>query len=283
MIKIFNRNLIDAQPIDNNGIASGGLSLIRWWDSFLGTFAEDYNQDPTMGKIIGSTLISMGPGVDQCCDLRDVSANTYDIITEHDNSGHWVALGFTLVGMIPTLGSAAKGGLKIMIHNVKRLDPNILKIIAKNNTAKIWEGVGPVVDKEIDFLTKFINDSSVAKWLIQHDIYAYYKYISGILKELQEKINPAQLVAILKACMSDLQKFYNGYKSQFSITVKQQMEVILESSAAIIQIAENKLGEVLGGIKEVIKIMSYQLDIKAKGPLSTITRRNETLDSLLAT
>ncbi|WP_396267988.1 hypothetical protein [Ideonella sp.] len=95
-------------------------NVFEWlWEAIQG----DFNENRSVGQIAFDSAVSMIPLVDQVCDLRDLIANSKAIATSdenEDNTWKWVALAFTLVGLIPTLGSVVKGALKILFLKARQ-------------------------------------------------------------------------------------------------------------------------------------------------------------------
>jgi len=90
-------------------VTDGSKNVVEWlWEAIQG----DFNQERTTGQIAFDTAISMIPGVDQVCDVRDVVANCKQINDDTSNTWAWVGLVLTLVGLIPTVGSLLKGVLR---------------------------------------------------------------------------------------------------------------------------------------------------------------------------
>ncbi|MDH5823497.1 hypothetical protein QFW77_10920 [Luteimonas sp. RD2P54] len=98
-------------------IADSTTNVFVWlWEAIQG----DFNEERTTGQIIFDTAISMIPGVDQVCDVRDIIANCKLINEDKTDTWAWVALCLTLIGLFPTLGSLVKGVLKIFFLFVRR-------------------------------------------------------------------------------------------------------------------------------------------------------------------
>lgn len=108
---------------------------------FLGTVAGgllgEFNEDPTVAMIGIDTAVSLVPILDQASDIRDVIAHLY-YMTEHrqyDKPMRWIGLAFTLIGLIPEVGSAIKSASKFVLKGaqeaVGHLD-EILKIIRRH-------------------------------------------------------------------------------------------------------------------------------------------------------
>ncbi|EOV0101234.1 PAAR-like domain-containing protein [Vibrio parahaemolyticus] len=90
---------------------SGVASWI--WGVILG----DFNDDASVEQIIANTALTMIPVVDQAADIRDLSANIMTLLSEEerDKPENWLALSLTLVGCVPTFGSAVKGTCKVAL------------------------------------------------------------------------------------------------------------------------------------------------------------------------
>lgn len=95
-----------------SGIKSGA----NWgWEVVQG----DFNDDMSTGQIITNAIVTAVPVVDQVADVRDLVANGYKLIWEKrwNELGVWVGVFACLIGLIPSLGSLAKGVLKLVWKN----------------------------------------------------------------------------------------------------------------------------------------------------------------------
>lgn len=148
----------------------------------LGTVAGgllgEFNEDPTVAMIGVDTVISLVPILDQASDVRDVVAHLY-YMTEHrqyDKPMRWIGLAFTLIGLIPEVGSAIKSASKFVIKGarealghldeilgiIRRILPDIgdlahfQRYIARNWES--WAEAGKrVFDRVIDLVTKELS------------------------------------------------------------------------------------------------------------------------------
>jgi len=86
-------------------------------DWIWGVLKGDFEEDPATSQIIGRMILTMIPGIDQLADVQDVVNVLYRLIwrREWDVTMHWILLLITLIGLIPVLGSLAKGLLKLVI------------------------------------------------------------------------------------------------------------------------------------------------------------------------
>lgn len=127
-----------------------GISVFEWlWEAIQG----DFNGERTTGQIVFDTAISIIPGVDQVCDVRDIVANCKQINTDKTNTWAWVSLGLTLIGLFPSLGSLVKGVLKIFFLFVRRSGGNalmkavdeamtwVITFLRKREVQKYWKGL----------------------------------------------------------------------------------------------------------------------------------------------
>lgn len=80
----------------------------------------DFEEDPDTGQIIARMILTMIPGIDQLADVQDVVHVLYRLIwkQEWDEAMHWILLLITLIGLIPVLGSLAKGILKLVLKKI---------------------------------------------------------------------------------------------------------------------------------------------------------------------
>ena len=86
-------------------------------DWIWGVLKGDFEEDPSTSQIIGRMILTMIPGIDQLADVQDITNILYRLIwkQEWEEKMHWVLLVITLIGLIPVLGSLAKGLLKLVI------------------------------------------------------------------------------------------------------------------------------------------------------------------------
>ena len=105
-------------------------------DWIWGALQGDFNENPTIGQIIANAAITAIPLVDQVADGRDLVANLKALIWDkrYNEMAVWLGLFFTLIGLIPTLGSLLKGVLKLVYRGAK-LDEvfRVFNALAKGN------------------------------------------------------------------------------------------------------------------------------------------------------
>ena len=102
----------DAQPPQQE------TSTLQWvW----GLVQGDFNENPTVGQIICNAIITAIPLVDQVADARDLTANIKALAWDkrYNEFMVWLAFFFTLIGLIPSVGSLLKGVLKLVWRGAK--------------------------------------------------------------------------------------------------------------------------------------------------------------------
>ena len=118
-------------------------------DWIWGAIQGDFNENPTIGQIITNAAITAIPLVDQVADGRDLVANLKALIWDkrYNEMAVWLGLFFTLIGLIPSLGSLLKGVLKLVYRGAK-LDEvfRVFNALAKGNA---WEWLKKLRDGEL--------------------------------------------------------------------------------------------------------------------------------------
>ena len=94
-------------------VKKGVASSLQWiWEALQG----DFNPNQSAGQIAANAVLGLIPVVDQVLDCRDLIANARDISRDPKQPDKWVFLSFTLIGLIPSLGSAILNTAGIDAH-----------------------------------------------------------------------------------------------------------------------------------------------------------------------
>ena len=116
--------------------------------ALLGEF-QAQDQRSISGEVLG-TLVTLIPGLDQAADVRDFIAKFYALVVlgEVDSFDHWFGLGTTMIGVVPTVGSAVKGVANVarhaagpasdMLSLLRPLVSELLKRLDEVNTHRAW-------------------------------------------------------------------------------------------------------------------------------------------------
>jgi hypothetical protein len=94
-----------------------------FWASIGGGLIGEFNEDPSLAMIGVDLGVSLIPVLDQVSDVRDILAHLYYLIfhNQYDRFMRWIGLVFTLIGLIPEVGSAIKGASKFVIRGVSEV------------------------------------------------------------------------------------------------------------------------------------------------------------------
>lgn len=102
-----------------------------FWGTVGGGLIGEFNEDPTFAMIGVDVGVSLVPVLDQASDVRDVAAHLYYMIfrNQYNRVMRWIGLVFTLIGLIPELGSAIKGASKVIIKGVREVLSHVVEVL----------------------------------------------------------------------------------------------------------------------------------------------------------
>ncbi len=151
------------------------------WEWFWTAIQGDFNDDRSTKQILMDAAISMIPGIDQICDLRDFIANCKKIHKDASDHWAWVSLVLTLIGLIPTVGSLLKGVLKIVFAFVTRM----------GKAAMV-----DAIDKSLTWVITFLRRREIQKYIKLKNIDEVLLWLASETKLLKARI---KLPTLLKA------------------------------------------------------------------------------------
>lgn len=236
-------------------IESGQKSLQALGQWIWETIQGDFNENQSVSQIATGTVLSMIPVVDQICDVRDLVANCKNIHKDTNNVGAWVALCLTLVGLFPTLGSFAKGGLKVAFLYLRKA--------GFAATGKVLGKIDPkMLDMAIGGIKKFLDMPATRKTLAALKIYNPYKYLSGILRDVMAKINArsllAQFDALLDATKSLLEKASKWGPESIKKPIKDTIDLLMD----VRKKANTMLAQALKPLNDMLDHLARRLEIE---------------------
>ncbi|MFZ1986030.1 MAG: hypothetical protein WAU91_16555, partial [Desulfatitalea sp.] len=157
-----------------------------------GMIQGDFNEDPTVGQIITNAVITAIPLVDQVGDARDIAANVKMLAWDKrfKESTVWLGLFFTLIGLVPGLGSLLKGVLKLVFKSAP-----IEKILAVFNHFMQGNGVQWLKELKAGKLKEYAQQAAAQG-------HAIFAAAIDNLSRLKQHM-PARLIA-LRAKTEDL-------------------------------------------------------------------------------
>jgi hypothetical protein len=187
--------------------------VYKWlWEAIQG----DFNDDRSTGQIAFDAGISLIPLVDQICDVRDLIANCRKLTKDYSDGAAWLALGLTLIGLFPGLGSLVKGVLKIFFLFVRRygLD-QLLK----------------AVDQGMTWVITFLRKREVQKYISHRHYDDVLNWLAQQVREKRAQVNGGALLAafdygikVLKELLAKVE-WMPGVGERAKATVQMVLEV----------------------------------------------------------
>ena len=115
------------------------------WGVIAGNFE---NRPQSTSQIIVGGVISMVPGIDQIMDVRDVLGSLFKMShTSGRTDDNVMELAFTLIGLVPTVGSAGRMGLRLLSDG-----KSVTRAVAHLNGAGYGDALGWLRKTRIDSL-----------------------------------------------------------------------------------------------------------------------------------
>ncbi|WP_306565026.1 hypothetical protein [Aquabacterium sp.] len=226
------------------------------WVVLQGDFADEQST----GQIVTSTVISMIPFVDQLCDVRDVVANCRKLNQDSNNKLAWLALALTLVGLIPVLGSFAKGCMKILFGYARKA---VVNGAVKSLDSAVWLATRPFVEAGIVKLNQHLASPGVRRALVALKIDNVYKHLALKTKRLKAATTPASLTTAFDVVITTLNQMAELMNRWGSTALQTRVGAMLRSVEAVRAKANQKLAEVLQPLHELLDRIARRLEIEA--------------------
>ena len=211
------------------------------WEAIQG----DFNQERSVGQVAFDTAISIIPGVDQVCDVRDLIANGRQINEDKTNVWAWVGLGLTLIGLFPSLGSLVKGVLKIFFLFIRRSGGN---------------AVMKAVDEAMTWVITFLRRRDVAKYWKALKWDDLFGELARHVRQVRGQLN---LQALLKAFDRGMALLRNLLEKVSTIPVigKRAADTV-EMMARVRRDADEYLGKALKPLQDALDAIIRRLELE---------------------
>jgi hypothetical protein len=233
-------------------IESGKRNLAACAEWIWEVLQGDFHENASTAQIATGTVISMIPGVDQLCDLRDMAANCKQIKQEPDISAHWFSLGLTLIGLFPSLGSLFKGCLKVAFSSARK----------GSAVAGATPRVALFVDMSIHELQKFLARPEVARTLKYLHWYNPYKILAGEIRKVAAKLNTQALLSAFNDASEAAESLLNLVQKWGSNRLAKEAGELIETIENIRRSANRKLAETLKQHLDFLDQLARRLDIE---------------------
>lgn len=225
------------------------------WTVIQGDFAEDQST----AQVVTGTVISMIPFVDQLCDVRDLVANCRKIGQDSEDSGAWLALVLTLLGLFPCLGSFAKGCFKILFAYGRK---GIYRAGTKAVRSDLWKATQPSLEAGIQKLNGYLDQPEVKKMLVALKIDNPYQYLAGQARKLSSQVNVGQLLKAMDGCISILNDLAGMVRKWGGTALASKVVETMKSVARVRKLADQKLGEWLHPIQHWVDCLARRLEVE---------------------
>ncbi|MBS4689773.1 hypothetical protein J4G63_21400 [Aeromonas sobria] len=211
-------------------------SSLQWiWEALQG----DFNPNQSAGQIAANAVLGLIPVVDQILDCRDLIANARDISRDSKQPEKWVFLCFTLIGLIPSLGSALKRVLRIIFLFVRKAGGDATKALRP--------AMAPVLT--------FLCDPKVKKVLGISRLDTVLKGFAGQIRGLRGQIAVSVLLGNLNDAVSTLTSLIGKIKGLAPASVRlwleQSQRMVLQMQSQAAQMLPDAMGPVLKSLDEI--------------------------------
>lgn len=223
-------------------LVDGTKNVFVWlWEAIQG----DFNQERSTGQIVFDTAISMIPGVDQVCDVRDIIANCKLVHEDKSNTWAWVSLGLTLIGLFPTLGSLVKGVLKIFFLFVRRSGGN---------------AVVKAVDEAMTWVITFLRKRDVQKYLKQLKWDHVFAELAKEVKQIRAKVNLSELFKAFDRGIALMNNLL-GYVKHVPFIGK-RAQATIDMVMAVRKSADQYMGKALKPLQDAMDKIIQRLELE---------------------
>lgn len=227
------------------------------WNVLQGDFA----QEQSTAQVVTGTVISMIPVVDQICDVRDVIANCKKINEDSANKWAWVALVLTLIGLFPTLGSLAKGSLKILFAYGRKA---MFKAGRSALDADMWKASKPYVESGIAKLNDYLARPPVRKAMAALNVDQPYKYLADQTRQLAGALQVRQLTAALDEAMEAAKSLLGLVQKWGNQAMATQAGQLLQMLGKVRQQADRALANAVKPVQDWLNKLAQRLDVEQR-------------------
>lgn len=263
-----------------NALAWFRAAPARWVDSaernleagaewVWGVIQGDFNEDASTAQTITGTVISMIPFVDQLCDVRDMVACCKRIHRDADNTGNWIALTLTLIGLFPTLGSLVKGCGKILFAYARKA---ALKGGTKAAEIAAIKVLNENLEKGIAKLNAFLDRPEVRKTLKALHWDNPYKHLAEQIRALRAQVTVGKLLAAFDKAIAALKELLEIVQKWGGTGLGKQAVALFELVNGVRKKADAMLGKVLKPVQDWLDRIARRLDIEADNQYRAYTK-----------
>lgn len=215
------------------------------WKWFWEAIQGDFNDERSTSQIMTDAAISMVPGVDQICDIRDLIANCKKLIADPKDQWAWVALALTLIGLFPSLGSLVKGVLKIFFLFVRQSG---------------GDDVAKAVEQAVTWVVAFLRRREVQAYLGKLQIDEVFTWLARRVDEVRGRVDVAALTAAFDTGIRVVEALVN--KVAILPRVGNAANLALQEVKKVRALADDGLRDALTPVTRAMKEISLALEKK---------------------
>lgn len=209
----------------------------------------DWNEDRTPAQIAADAVLAMIPVVDQILDIRDICANCKKLSEDIDNGEYWMNLSLSLIGLVPSFGSLAKGVLKIIFCYIRKFGTS---------------AVETAVDASVEALRFFLHDHKVVKLLGSYDFGKCCKKAAEELRSVKSSLDASRLSELFRKLMDNFRLLIEQVErfSQDGELVR-MLHSKYNDLVSIQSKIDDKLSRSFGPLSGIMERMAGRLDAHA--------------------
>lgn len=240
-----------------DGVKENAKATAEW---IWGVVQGDFNEDPTTAQTVTGMVISMIPLVDQICDVRDIVACSRRIDRDPDNTGNWLALGLTLIGLFPTLGSLVKGCGKILFACARKAALKAGTQAADTVAVKL---MSQYLEYGIVKLNGFLDRPEVRKTLKVLHWDNPYKHLAEKIRELRGQVNVSSLLRAFDQAISALKELMALVRNYGGERMGEQALALLKLVDGVRKRADTMLGKIVKPLQDWLDRIARRLEVES--------------------
>jgi hypothetical protein len=215
------------------------------WEAVQG----DFNDNRSTSQIAFDAAISMIPLVDQVCDIRDLISNCRAIASaeeDEDTTWKWIALGLTLIGLFPSLGSLVKGVLKIFFLFVRRHG---------------LDHIGKATDQAMTWVIVLLRKREVQKYLPTKHIDEIFGWLAQEVRALRGKVNIGPILQAFDSVIGTMRSLLEKV-TWLPGGVGERAQKAIDMAQSIRNIADGGLRKALKPVQDILDAIAKRLELE---------------------
>lgn len=217
------------------------------WEWFWQAVQGDFNDNRSTGQIVVDAAISMIPLVDQICDVRDLIANCKKLHEDVTDTWAWVALVLTLIGLVPFLGSAIKGALKVFFAFVRRASE---------------KAVEKAVEEALTWVVSLLRRETFQRYLRAHKIDEVFSWMAKEIRNIQGKLSARELLKVFDKAIETLDSLVNQVENVPLVGIK--AKDAYQKVTWVRSKADKKIEEVNSTVNSILNKIISRLEKEAR-------------------